>query len=120
MKSSLEIISLTLQLHLGVTNEERATPQSIEFDIKISFDNLPDACSSDKIHETICYEKISESLESYLADKHFHLIEHLCHEVYQYIKNSFLSSKDKLNVKVSKKPPIDNIKGKCFFCIENN
>ena len=82
MNSTLQINKLILSINIGVTAEERATPQDIEFDISIHFNSLPKACSSDNINDTICYASLVKTIKSLCSNKEFHLIEHLCSCVY--------------------------------------
>ena len=119
MKYILEISQLSLNLHIGLSKEEREIAQEIEFNLKIVFNELPKACISDKINDTLCYSECSKEIESFCLNNSFQLIEHLCHKLYTHLKNNFLSPKDKLSLQVFKNPPLDNVKGKCSFCIED-
>jgi 7,8-dihydroneopterin aldolase/epimerase/oxygenase len=117
MNSTLQINKLVLPINIGVTTEERATPQDIEFNITIHFTSLPKACSSDHINDTICYASLVETIKSLCSNKEFHLIEHLCSSVYEQIKLS-LSPTDILDLQVCKTPPLAEVHDNCCFSIK--
>ena len=59
--------------HIGVTEEERAQPQDLVFDIEMVFDTRP-AGRSDDFSQTVCYTTVVEAVEQILT-RPFHLIE---------------------------------------------
>jgi len=62
-----------LSAHIGVSDEERAQPQDLVFDITLLHD-LREAGESDDFSKTICYAEVIREVEGILA-KPFHLIE---------------------------------------------
>ena len=59
--------------HIGVTEEERAQPRDLVFDIEMVFDTRP-AGRSDDFSQTVCYTTVVEAVEQILT-RPFHLIE---------------------------------------------
>jgi dihydroneopterin aldolase len=114
-KATLEINKLILSVYIGVEDYERIVPQDIEINIVVEFETLPKACYTDSINDTICYDKLVSEIKKFCFNKGFHLIENLAYLVHRHLKTSFTSNKIKLQV--SKKPPIDDIKGSCSFLI---
>ena len=115
IKSCLEIKQLKLLANLGLSEEERSSPQEIEIDIKILFKELPKACNSDEIKDTICYAKLCLLLEQICKNSAFKLIEHLTMVFYQNIKKI---TNDSIVISVKKcKPPIKNLEGGAIFTI---
>lgn len=117
MKYILEVNQLALPIAIGVSAEERSNPQDIFFNITIEFASKPLACESSDIGDAVCYAKLTEIIEIFCMNKEFHLIEQLANAIHQEIKRSFLTSMDKLSVKVQKKPPLEKIKGNCCFTV---
>ncbi len=117
MKSILEINKLILDISIGVENEERIIPQKIEFYISISFANIPAACHSGNINETICYAKLLESIRLFCLGKEFYLIEQLAFSLHQHLKGHMLHSKDILKMQICKAPPLKEIKDNCCFTV---
>ncbi len=117
MKYILEVNQFILPISIGVSAEERSNPQDISFNITIEFASKPIACESSDIGDTVCYAKLTKIIERFCLSKEFYLIEQLANAIHQEIKRSFLTSMDKLSVKVQKKPPLEKIKGNCCFSV---
>ncbi len=118
MISTLEIKQLRLKITIGVSDEERAKLQDVEFNITINFSDLPKACSSDQINNTLCYDQLTQEIKKFCVNNNFHLIEHLSHSLHKYIKSNYLDLKDKLSLQVCKSAPVKETEGKCCFTIK--
>lgn len=104
-------------VHLGVTNEERAQKQKVSWYLVIFNEQLPKACLTDELSDTICYEEISDLLIKVSESKAYKLIEHLCYEAYLCIKEKYNT---KIILKIHKvKPPIINLYGGTEFIIND-
>lgn len=115
MKSELILHSLELPVRIGHTAEERKQTQAVEFDISCSFNEPPKACETDRLEDGVCYDEIAQLLENYVSSKEFHLIEHLCWECVQVLKNKVKSVKElKLSVKKLYPPLKQKNKGASF------
>jgi dihydroneopterin aldolase len=104
-KSKVNIHGLTTLVHLGLSEEEKANQQEVQWDVEIQFSKVVAACFDDNIDSTICYDKIVNKINAICKLQDYSLIEHLCFKVYQVIK-----SQTHLLVKVSvtKSPKNDN------------
>ena len=115
MLSFLEINKLIIPIIIGVGSEERSNRQDIEINIKITFDDLPKACLSAQIEETICYDKLVKIINEFCGKNQFLLIEELAYKLHQYLKQNFVPAK--LELQICKNPPIEQIKENCCFTI---
>ncbi len=102
-KAHITLHQLELKIALGAFNIERAALQSIWLDIDIRFQTPPHACRTDQLKDTYCYDSLTQKIAEQITPRTFHLLEHVAHEIYQLIKNSYTESIEVL-VKVTKKP----------------
>ena len=68
LESKIQLDELEIQLHLGVSEKERANIQSIWLSLAFEFSSLPNAASSDLISETINYSTLSKLLKGKFND----------------------------------------------------
>lgn len=94
---------LELDISLGVSDAERAIPQTLWLDIDIQFQTPPRACKTDQLKETYCYDTLTQKIAEQIKPRSFHLLEHVGYEIYQLVKNSYTQPLTVL-VKVTKKP----------------
>lgn len=73
---------------LGMTEEERRSPQKVQIDLEIYTDTSA-AGKSDRLELTLDYQKISERVLEHLQDSSFHLIEALAESVAKMILKEF-------------------------------
>jgi len=78
-------LSITSNVSLGITANERQTPQPVSICMRFEYD-CQQAFSSDAIEDTIDYQQIYEHLERLLSKKDWNLLETLHHDIH----NSFL------------------------------
>lgn len=113
--SSIVLHSLELSVHLGWSDAEQLQQQIIVTDIKILFLQPPKACLTDNLADTFCYDELTQKIKQKASSKSFRLIEHLGHELYQTIKLTLLHD-SAVSLRITKKPPIPNLKGGVSFC----
>lgn len=113
-KSSLLINGLELKVHLGWPTKERQHKQRVLLDLDIWFPKPPKACVTDKLNDTVCYANLVKIIKDKTKGKKFHLIEHLCYELFKIIKIS-LPKNSKVIVHVTKSPKIAGLLGNVQF-----
>ena len=106
--STLIVQQLTLVVHLGWSEAEREQTQQIWVDIEFDFLQLPKACDSDELADTICYYKLSLALQAVCSAKSYKLLELLAHDLFKTVKNH-LTIQANVTLSVAKKPPMDNL-----------
>ncbi|MDR3490415.1 MAG: dihydroneopterin aldolase [Gammaproteobacteria bacterium] len=112
--SGITLKGLDLSLFLGWPEQERAQTQKVLIDIHLNFTTPPEACVTDNLDETYCYDKLVRLLKEKLLTRHFHLIEHLGYEIYQIIHTLF-SADTRINIRITKHPKIENLNGGVSF-----
>lgn len=98
---------LTLDINIGVTDQERKFFQNIYLFIKFKFIEIPIACLSDDIKDTICYHEIANIILNHCRGKHFKLIEALAYDIFELVKRNIPSSVE-LQITVQKPNPLKN------------
>lgn len=116
---SLEIRDFEMQVRLGCSENERAVPQLVKVSLKIDFsfqaEMAPKGFFTDRLDETVCYAKICETLKHRTADREYHLIEFLAHDLVRGLTESLLSDLS-FTLKVHKiSPPIEGLKGGVIY-----
>ncbi len=94
---------LELDILLGAYNAERSRPQTVWLDIDIDFQTPPQACLTDQLHDTYCYDSLIQRITAKLSSRSFNLLEHVAFEIYQLIKH-VCTEPLSVHVKVTKKP----------------
>lgn len=106
MQTQLQLPAINIEMHIGVTDEERHTKQPMLIGLSITFSETPLACISDQISDTVCYDALVQKIVTLAQQNHFHLIEHAAHAFYSAIRND-MPFHSTLALSVSKcKPPI--------------
>lgn len=117
LNSWIEIHRLRFSLFLGCFEEERSELQDVEISIKVGLPKLPQACLTDEIENTVCYDKICSGILKNFEKKEFKLIESLGYQIYQFTRN-LLPNDIKLQISVHKiKTPIESLKGGASFIL---
>jgi dihydroneopterin aldolase len=112
----LKISDLTLSVHLGCTPEEQSKKQEVRISFQIKLGQLPGACLSDSLSETVCYATLIESIKR-AVDSHYKLntVERLAQISFQNLKEQ-LPKDSRLFLSIHKaNPPIDFLKGGVHF-----
>lgn len=113
-RSSLILRDLALNVHLGVTPEERELLQQVMVNVEFRFSTLPHGCCSDDLRETINYAEVVQQLVDLCANKEFNLIEHLCHEIHLFVQEVARKNSAVASTSITKKPPLANLGASCF------
>lgn len=78
---------LLIDAHIGVSEEERKSPQKIKISFKLYQKNL-EAVEDDDSSNYTCYTKISKFIQQYCAENSFKLLEFLCYQIHKLIKRN--------------------------------
>jgi dihydroneopterin aldolase len=97
-----------LSVHLGVSQDEQAHPQTVWVTATIQFTEPPIACHSDKLNDALDYAEISKAMQVVCSKRAFCLIEHLAQSLFNRI-STFLSAGTGLALELSKTPPAASI-----------
>jgi dihydroneopterin aldolase len=113
-KTTLTIDQLTLNVKLGLTKEERQVAQQISCSTEFYFPQVPGACITDQISDTICYHEIIEIIELYCQNSEFRLIEYLGYQLYLKIREN-IPLEVKMKIKIDKQNgPVKHIQAASF------
>jgi len=114
---SLSLRDLSLQIHLGCSEQERARAQEVRVSIEFRFLNAPLGATSDKLQDTICYAEISQSLKDFCQNREFQLVEKLAADFYQMLR-SHVDRTTKISLTVHKvAPPVEGLLGGTVYQI---
>lgn len=113
LHTSITLRQLKLQIYLGWSAQERLKKQPILLDIQLKFRNVPKACHTDNLADTVCYATLVEKIQQ-ITQQRFRLLEHLAHEIYQIIQKN-IKKQTTISLKLTKKPPIKNLTGGVTF-----
>jgi dihydroneopterin aldolase len=115
--SLLEFRGARLSVRLGCGAEERALPQPVDLDVSVRFAELPAACESDKLEDTVCYAELIEAARARLAGREFKLVERLAHELYGTLR-PLVPPAAELALRVTKlHPPVAELAGGVSFAL---
>lgn len=114
IKSAIKLNQLKLMVQLGWPDAERMSLQPIFVDFKIRFLNVPNACQTDVLDDTFCYDSLVTFFKTEVAKRQFRLIEHLGAYLYQLAKNRL--TEHAITICLTKQPPIaDLTNGVSFY-----
>lgn len=82
------IRNLELQCHIGITEEERATPQRLTVSL-IMESHLAFSAMDDQIENTIDYYKVAQSVKALAAARPRALVETLAEEIAGHVVSKF-------------------------------
>ena len=84
----LRIASIVCRCRIGVTEEERRTPQRLEVDLELHAD-LEAAGRSSRLDQTIDYREVHARVRDHLERGTFHLIEAAAHGILDIVLAQF-------------------------------
>ncbi len=117
-RSSLSVKDFSIFVHLGWPSAERQTPQKILVSFVIGFPKIPEACKTDDLKDTICYNEICSALKTLATSQEFRTIEFLGHSLFKKARE-FIPDTCQLKFTLQKvKPPVDDLKGGASFILE--
>ena len=115
MKAVLTLNSYTCLVRLGCEAQERSIPQAVSFTVSFAFPDIPKACQTDNLEDTICYADACESIRKVAECKEYRLVEHLADEVFRSLR-SLVNSKVKITLLTKKvNPPVEGLSGGAHF-----
>lgn len=88
MTPSISIVDLEVFLNVGVTDEERATPQRLLLTVDMEFD-FSSAAISDRLSKTIDYFAVAQRLLKYGEGRSWKLVEKLANDAADLILAEF-------------------------------
>lgn len=116
--SELLIQNWCLDIKVGALAGEREAAQPVSIDIALRFAKLPAACMSDKLEETVCYDRLLSQLRADLTGREYCLIEHLAHSVVSKL-HQLVGTDCLARVKVTKlSPPVAGLAAAGFVISE--
>lgn len=102
--SSLSLAGLRVPVKIGCSADERQHPQSIRFDIHFRFPAVPEGCLTDDLNDTLCYFKVSQTVEEICSRSHYCLIEKLGAEILKTLRQSLLKGVQ-MQIRITKEKP---------------
>lgn len=90
-----------LSMSLGCYPEEHIKKTPVVVKVKIDFQNLPKACDSDQLADTVCYDHLTQYIEKTCREKHFELVEHACKTLFDGLK-ALIKVSANIEVKITK------------------
>jgi dihydroneopterin aldolase len=115
--SVLEFRGARLEVRLGCSAEERARPQPVDLDLAVRFRELPVACESDKLEDTLCYAELIDAARAVCAGREFHLVERLAHELFGRLR-ALVPKDAELWLRATKlAPPVEGLHGGVAFSL---
>ncbi len=92
MLYQLILDDISLYVSLGNLDKERATLQQVLLQIKLRFINLPLACTTDNLQDTICYAALACELQKFCDGRSFKLVEAFGYQLYQLLKEKIATT----------------------------
>ena len=100
---SLSIDKLALQVYLGVTPQEQATPQTVHAWVKLYYPVVPNALRADAA-DYQCYDRLCRRLRDIAAAQPVALVEFLLGELYRAIRDE-VPEEVKIRIRLHKPLP---------------
>ena len=118
--SEMRIRDFEVQVHLGVSAEERAQRQIVRLHLTLIFLNEVRAETTDQLVDAIDYVEIAGTLKNVSEQKQYFLVEHLCRQnldaVCAFLKKKNFKGEVSLEV-IKLQVPIENLKsGVSWVC----
>jgi len=114
LNSKIQLDELEIQLHLGVSEDERATIQSVLISLVFDFLSIPESTSSDLISGTVNYSSLSKLLKGEFNGSNIKTIEHMGFRAFNLISEK-IDQTGRLTLSIRKFPSISGLKGGALF-----
>lgn len=114
MRYQLILKNLSLNVKLGYLEKERFLPQQVSIQISLQFTEIPLACITDNLTDTLCYATLSCKLQKFCDGHSFKLIESLAYKLYAFLKQTIANEKIKIFLCLTKNPPLANLEQSSF------
>jgi dihydroneopterin aldolase len=102
VNASIKVTGLRVRTHVGVSDEERATPQTVVVDLDVDAD-IASAAASDDIADTIDYANLVGTVSETVAASRSKLLEHLAAQVVSVVLS--MDGVRGVTVEIAKDPP---------------
>jgi GTP cyclohydrolase I len=114
--AELQFQTKEFPISLGCFPKEFQETTPVQIQVEVKFLTPPQACTSDRIEDTICYDHLSQLLYACCFKKHFNLIEHCGYEAYSTLKKFFKlkSISHLLRLKLTKKLMHEDLQQSAF------
>ena len=114
ISSKIQLDELEIQLHLGVSEEEREKPQSVWISLTFEFLALPESTSSALISGTVNYSSLSKLLKSEFNGSNIKTIEYMGFRAFNLVSEE-IDRVGRLTLSIRKFPSISGLKGGALF-----
>ncbi len=117
MHCQLLVEDISLDVKLGHSEEERSSLQRVLVQVTFGFEAIPLVCTTDNLHDTLCYATLIDELQTFCDDRSFKLIEALGYQLYQFLKQKIMATRsEKITVflRVIKNPPLSTLEQASF------
>lgn len=117
MHCQLLLEDISLDVKLGHSEEERSALQRVLVQVTFGFETIPLVCSTDNLHDTLCYATLVDELQTFCADRSFKLIETLGYQLHQFIQKKIMATcpeKMTVSLRVIKNPPLSTLEQASF------
>ena len=114
LNSKIQLDELEIQLHLGVSEEERTKIQSVWVSLTFEFFTLPESTSSDLISETVNYSSLSKLLKNEFNGSNIKTIEYMGFRAFKLVAED-IDQIGRLTLSIRKFPSISGLKGGALF-----
>ena len=114
LNSKIQLDELEIELHLGVSEEERTKTQSVWISLTFDFFALPESTSSDLISGTVNYSSLSKLLKSEFNGSNIKTIEYMGFRAFNLVSQD-IDQVGRLTLSVRKFPSISGLKGGALF-----
>ena len=113
----LEFHGARLEVRLGCSAAERFAPQAVDLDLAVRFAELPVACASDRLEDTLCYAELIDAARAACVGREFHLVERLAHELFGHLR-ALVPPGAELWLRTTKlRPPVVGLTGGVAFSL---
>lgn len=107
MADALVISDLKVHCRIGVTDEERTTPQVVWIDLRLAIDAKKVAVS-DKVEDAVDYAGLVTAVKKHVEGTSFHLLETLAEDVAALVLRDFSVPAVFVRLKKRALPDIDS------------
>lgn len=118
-RASLHLRGVRFGVHLGVTEEERDTPQAVEVAVVVRFRAEPAATTTDRVEDTVDYAGVVARMREAVEGREFALVEHLGRVLLDAVRVG-VDADHGVEVRVLKvDPPVPELTGGAEFVLRD-
>ncbi len=115
---TVHVRALELPIHLGWPDYERAATQLVRVDLEITFTEVPAACRTDELGDSVDYSKLAEVLRVVAAARPYRMLEHFTAVALKALRDK-VDPAIGLRLVVTKFPTIDGLTGGVSFTLDD-